>query len=84
MVLLRRAVRLACGALGATVDHHAVARIIDGLAADSRGSHTAEGGQVVIEWSDRVIHFRELSPAVPFRYPLTVPGETISDEFGWQ
>lgn len=83
-VLLRRAIRLASGALGASVDHHAVERLIDALATEPRGSHTAEGGEIVIEWSDRLVHFRELKPAVPFRYPLTLPGETISDEFGWR
>jgi tRNA(Ile)-lysidine synthase len=79
-VLLRRAVRLAAGALGAELDFDGAASVLQG----EKGSLTAEGGQVVLEWNAETLHGRVLSPTVPFRYPLTLPGETESEEFGWR
>ena len=79
-VLLRRAVRLAARALGADLDFDGAASILSG----PKGSHTPEGGEVVLEWDPETLHARVLSPTVPFRYPLTLPGETESEEFGWK
>ncbi len=79
-VLLRRAVRLAARALGADLDFE----ISDTVLRGERGSVTAEGGEVVLEWDAEALHGRHLRPTVPFRYPLTLPGETESDEFGWR
>ncbi|HEY0867574.1 MAG TPA: tRNA lysidine(34) synthetase TilS, partial [Fimbriimonas sp.] len=82
--LLKRAMRLACEALGAGLDHHATTQLVERLAVEPKGSLTAEGGRVVVEWDADAIHLRDLIPTVPFRYTLTVPGETASDEFGWR
>ena len=79
-VLLRRAVRLAARALGADLDFEAASAVMRG----ERGSVTAEGGEVALEWDAARLHGRALRPTVPFRYPLTLPGETESDEFGWR
>ena len=79
-VLLRRAVRLVARSLGAELDHDQAATILQG----EKGSLTAEGGEVVLEWDAASLHGRVLRPTVPFRYPLTLPGETESDEFGWR
>ena len=49
-----------------------------------RGSVTAAGGEVVLEWDAGRLGVRALRPTVPFRYPLTLPGETESAEFGWR
>jgi tRNA(Ile)-lysidine synthase len=83
-VLFRRAIRLAVQALGASLERDHLAKIELGVSSLPNGAVTAEGGQVVVEWRDDLIHIRRLRPTEPFRYALTVPGETISDEFGWQ
>lgn len=82
-VLFKRALRLMARSLGADLDHHQTEVLKEGVSTQTGGSITAEGGQVVIEWGSERIHARDLQPTAPFRYPLTVPGETESDEFGW-
>ena len=79
-VLLRRAARLAARALGAELDFEQSALALRG----ERGSVTAEGGEVALEWDEERLHGRVLRPTTPFRHPLTLPGETESDEFGWR
>ncbi len=83
-VLFRRCVRLAFGALGAAIEHEQSTAISQGVRDKPKGSVTAEGGQVVIEWDEDSIGVRKLLPTVPFRYGLTYPGETESEEFGWK
>ncbi|MDR3688866.1 MAG: tRNA lysidine(34) synthetase TilS [Fimbriimonas sp.] len=83
-VLARRGLRLACEALGASLDYDQTQIAYQGVLSAVPGSVSAEGGEVVIEWSSRQIDARRLEPARPFRYTLVVPGETISDELGWQ
>lgn len=82
--LLRRAVRLVARALGATFDHEQTTAVADGVVAGTTGAVTAEGGRVVLEWDAEWLHGRDLHPVEPFRYPLTVPGEVESPEFGWR
>lgn len=83
-VLLRRAVRLAFGALGASIDHDLAQAVADGLTAKESGSFTAEGGEVVMEWDADRAHFRRIETPPTYRVPLTLPGETLAEEFGWQ
>lgn len=83
-VLFKRAIRLATGALGGELTSEQTDAIANGMGTSSRGAVTAEGGVVVVEWSAGRVLVRQLLPDTPFRYGLTVPGETISDEFGWQ
>jgi tRNA(Ile)-lysidine synthase len=83
-VLFKRACRLAVSALGASIDFDQTEAIVSGFASGSPGSVTAEGGVVVAEWNDRLLHFRQLQPTEPFRFKLTCPGETESEEFGWK
>ncbi len=82
-VLFKRAVRLVVAALGSSLDHDQTLAIMRGVQFDERGSITTEGGEVAIEWSPSQVHARQLKPTAPFRFPITLPGETISDEFGW-
>ena len=82
-VLFRRALRLAFGALGAAVAHDQVVAISLGMKEQKKGSVTADGGEVVVEWDEQTIGLRKLLPTTPFRYALTLPGETESEEFGW-
>ncbi len=83
-VLVKRGVRLLAEALGATLTYDQTLLLVAGLTAQPNGSITAEGGNVVMEWDGEVIHARSLQADDPFRFPLTVPGETLSEEFGWQ
>lgn len=82
-VLARRALRLATGAIGQPIDFNQTTIVEDGLRTSGSGSITAEGGRVCVEWDEKRIHVRDLQPTEPFRFPLTVPGATDSEEFGW-
>ena len=81
-VLFKRAIRLAFQSLGAPIDFHQTDTLVENI-GDSRGSLTADGGEVVCEWDDEQIHFRVIRPTEPFRFGITCPGETESEEFGW-
>lgn len=83
-VLFKRACRLAFQALGASIDFDQTEALAAGFSQESSGSITAEGGQVVAEWDETLLHFRHLQPTEPFRFKLTRPGETESEEFGWK
>lgn len=82
-VLFRRAIRLATGAMGQPLDHHQTLSVEEGLQHAPKGSVTAEGGRVCVEWDAELVHVRDLSPDEPFRFPLTVPGATDAESFGW-
>jgi len=82
--LFRRAIRLAAGSLGGPLNFDQIAGIARGIVDGGRGSITAEGGAVAVEWDGDTITVRQLAPTVPFHYPLTMPGLTLSEEFGWQ
>lgn len=83
-VLLHRAIRLAARALGAALDSTQTKAVAEGLAAPGGGSVTSEGGQVVLAWDADRLAAAQSQPVLPFRFPLTIPGETVSEEFGWQ
>lgn len=83
-VLVKRAIRLGAEALGGSLDFEQTQLAVHGIASDSSGSVTAEGGEVVIEWSKDLVHLRNLVVDTPFRFPLTSPGETESPVFGWK
>lgn len=82
-VLLGRALRLLAGALGTSLDFGQTHAAIEGIAGNEKGSVTATGGNVVIEWDETTVGARSLRVDAPYRFPLTLPGETVSDEFGW-
>jgi tRNA(Ile)-lysidine synthase len=81
-VLFKRSIRLAVEALGGALDF-AQTELIANRVGTNTGSVTAEEGKVVVEWTDSLVHVRRVEGESPFRHPLTVPGETSSDEFGW-
>lgn len=83
-VLFKRAVRLATEALDASLTQDQTEAVLDGVISQERGAVTAEGGRVVVEWDSEKVSVRQLQATTPFRYGLTVPGETASDEFGWR
>jgi tRNA(Ile)-lysidine synthase len=83
-VLFRRAVRLAAEALGAPLSSEQTRRVQLGVVESEKGAVTSEGGSVVVEWNTDVLHVRQIAADEPFRYPITIPGETLSDVFGWK
>ena len=83
-VLLARALRLATGALGSPLDHDQTLGALDGIAKKPKGSVTATGGGVVVEWEEERVLVRSLRVDAPYRFPVTLPGETVSEEFGWK
>lgn len=83
-VLCARAIRLAGGFLGDHFDFRQVELILEGIAESGSGSVTAEGGRGVATWNSDRLHVWDSLPTAPYRYGLTVPGETSSDEFGWE
>jgi tRNA(Ile)-lysidine synthase len=82
-VLFKRACRLACGALGGKLTWDQGELLLHALVGEAKGSVTGEGGTVVFEWDSEMLHVRQTAQSIPFRYGLTVPGETESEEFGW-
>lgn len=82
-VLFKRGLRLAVEALGGALDFNQTEAALEGITTSDKGSVTAEEGRIAIEWTGNQIHIRDLEMSQPFRHPLTSPGETISDEFGW-
>jgi len=82
--LLGRALRLAVTATGGQLDFDQTRFLRDSVRTKPKGAITCEGGGVVVEWDAETIHVRQLLPVEPFRYPLMVPGEIESAEFGWR
>lgn len=83
IALRRRAVRLAARFMGTEIDRNATFLITDQLGNNS-GSWTGEGGTVTISWTPEKLVLRDLVTPTVFRQPLTYPGETDSQEFGWR
>jgi tRNA(Ile)-lysidine synthase len=82
--LKKRALRLATEVLGAPLSFDQTQVVTNGIGFETSGAITADGGEVVIEWNPTSIDVRKLMPAIPFRFGITIPGETLSEEFGWQ
>lgn len=83
-VLALRGIRLAAASLGAETERSHVVRIWEGICSGEPGSETLPGGQVVGEWNSTKFMLRRIEEIEPFRYGLTVPGDTVADVFGWQ
>lgn len=82
-VLFKRGLRLIVGVLGATLTSEQIEILVNGVSDEEKGSVTTEGSVVAIEWDIDRVHARQLNPAEVFRSSLEVPGEVVSDEFGW-
>lgn len=82
--LVRRAVRLAGGAVGGVFTYEQVVRILEGLRERPLGSVTAEGGAAVAEWDERTLRVASTSEPASIRSVLEWPGETVSETFGWR
>ena len=82
-VLFKRSLRLVAGVLGASLTAEQTEALVRGITNEEKGSVTSEGGEVAFEWDANSIHARIVAPTEPFRSSLQIPGEIISDEFGW-
>ncbi len=83
-VLRARAVRLAAEAMGGPLSFEQTRAVFNGLESTETGSVTADGGTVTVSWNETHLDIRQLLPSSPYRFNLTIPGETLSEEFGWQ
>jgi len=83
-VLVKRALRLATQFIGGELEHHHVRLLSEWLKTSGIGSITVPESQVTVEIDEHTVHIRDLQPEEPFRFPLTVPGETESEIFGWK
>ena len=83
-VVFKRGLRLAVGAVGGALEFEHCERLMWDVPARDKGALTCEGGQVVVEWDANEVHIRQVQPSLPYRFNLTLPGETASDEFHWQ
>lgn len=83
-VLLARAVRLAFSFLSAEIDFDLTNLVCGLIRHGKKGSVTSPDEPVVLECDQDQTTIRRLDQAEPFRFPLTLPGETESPVFGWQ
>lgn len=83
-VLGKRGLRLAAEVVGSRLEREGTQRLWLQIQSDQTGSEGLPGGQAVVEWSAETVHFRSLQEVEPFRFAVTVPGETVADVFGWQ
>ncbi len=83
-VLVRRAIRLACNFIGGTAEFHHIDLAMQRLNSQKSGSISIPETDVVMQIDAETVTIRRTERDGPFRFPLTVPGETISDVFGWK
>lgn len=83
-VLLVRSLRLAAKFLGSNLDQNQTELLVQSLQKAESGAITSSQGKIAIEFDNDSVHFRKLENKEPFRFPLTFPGETISDIFGYK
>ena len=81
--LVRRGIRLCFETLGAELDHHQTALVLDGMLGGVKGSITAAGGVVAADWDHRRVHFFRHHKAVAVDTALEVPGRVEAAELGW-
>jgi tRNA(Ile)-lysidine synthase len=82
--LVRRGIRLAASVVGGGLSAHQVEEAAQGIVNGGSGSVTSEGSEVHVQWNPKTTSVVNAHPTRTFRFPLTLPGETVSDEFGWQ
>lgn len=82
LAVSRRCLRLVAEALGGNYPFRSLQSAAESLGAGGT-SWTSEGGKIVIEVGHELVHIRTLQVEEPYRFPLTVPGATDSDAFGW-
>jgi tRNA(Ile)-lysidine synthase len=81
--VLRRGIHLAAKALGASATYEQCQAVFHAIKGGEKCSVTFEGGDVVAETDATRLVLRALESVEGYRQPLTLPGETASDELGW-
>ncbi|MBA3726437.1 MAG: tRNA lysidine(34) synthetase TilS [Armatimonadetes bacterium] len=81
--IVRRGIRLLAGALGAAADFEQAQKSADAIRLGEEVAITFEGGLAVVEIDAETVRARSLRRMPSYRQPLTIPGETISDEMRW-
>lgn len=82
--LVRRGIRLATKFIGGELTYDQTLAIANLIKTGQSGSITTEKTSVVVEVNTNEVHVRSLEQEEPFRFPLTIPGETESEIFGWK
>lgn len=82
-VLARRGIRLAAAFIGGELGYENTLAILNSIRQPG-SSISVTAGQAVIELSQSRLMIRNLQEIEPFRFPLTVPGVTESEVFGWK
>ncbi|MDQ2985810.1 MAG: tRNA lysidine(34) synthetase TilS [Armatimonadota bacterium] len=83
IALVRRCIRIAVAMYGAKLDQVATQSLAEAIHRREKSSFTAEGGSVSVTTDGDGWSVRQLDKPESFRQMLTLPGETIADEFGW-
>lgn len=83
-VLARRAIRLASEYIGQVADFDHVTLVTRMLQSGESGSVSLPEGRVILTIDSDSVTIRDLMEDGPFRFPLTFPGETESEIFGWR
>lgn len=82
-VLVPRGCALIARILGSPLEAQQLDALITGLKSAPHGSVSTSENQLTITWDADTLHFTSNDNSEPFRYPLTLPGETFADVFGW-
>lgn len=80
--LAKRAIRLAAGFFGAALDFDNTQVLWSSILEPGSKISVTSNNTAIEVGSDRVA-FRSLAEFEPFRFPLTMPGVTESEVFGW-
>lgn len=83
-VPLRRGLRIATSFIGGELDYTQTKVLTRLILQSKTGSITTENTHIVVEVGSSEVHIRSLAQEEPFRFPLTIPGETESEIFGWK
>lgn len=83
-VLRRRALRLGVQYLGGQLSFDQAEDWSNSILGESNCSFTSDLPSVILEVREGEVHLRQAAIDQPFRFHLTIPGETESEVFGWK
>ncbi len=82
-VLRRRALRLLARYLGTELDHEHAESLAAQLVSGEEEAIDLPGGEVRLRLQAEDVLAERIQEEEPFRYPVTLPGETFADAMGW-
>ncbi|MEZ5163560.1 MAG: tRNA lysidine(34) synthetase TilS [Fimbriimonadaceae bacterium] len=83
-VLRRRALRLAVQYLGGKLSYEQADTWSSAILGKENSSFTSDQPSVILEVKEDSLTLRQAAIDQPFRFHLTIPGETESEVFGWK